>query len=108
MATPLIDVAATMMCPHGGHITFPTANARVRAGGAFVILLSDTGVVAGCPFNVSSAPQPCLTARFLTPASRVRVNGQPAVLQTASGICQGAAPQGSPLVIQTQIRAGGM
>ena len=106
MGTPLIDMPATILCPHGGKITFSPSNSRVRAG-AFLLVISDLGMVAGCPFATTS-PQPCLTAQFLQPATRVRIMGQPAILATASGLCQGAGPPGPPLVAQTQVRVRGL
>jgi hypothetical protein len=37
------------------------------------------------------------------------IGGQPAILQTSSGLCQSAEqiPQGPPTVIVTQVRASG-
>lgn len=109
MGTPLLDMAATALCPHGGRVALMTGNARVRVGGSFAVVLSDQGMVAGCAFNVAGVAQPCLTTRFLTPASRVRIGGTPALLMTASGLCQGPtqAPQGPPMIVQTQVRVRG-
>jgi hypothetical protein len=48
--------------------------------------------------------------QWVAPATRVKVNGQPAILKTSSGICQSAeqVPQGPPNVVVTQTRVKGM
>ena len=55
----------------------------------------------GCAFTVPpSKPQPCLKVQWLVPAARVLVGGQPAILQSSSGLCLSAEqiPQGPPSV----------
>jgi hypothetical protein len=109
----LLTTAASVICTHGASVSIVSGNSRVKAGGAFVAVLSDTGTVSGCPFQVpigaGTKPQPCVTVRFLVPATRVRIGGQPAILQTSSGICQSAEqiPQGPPTVVSTQTRVKG-
>ncbi|NTU86026.1 MAG: hypothetical protein HGA45_42985 [Chloroflexales bacterium] len=50
-----------------------------------------------------------VSVRWLQPATRVFVNGQPALLSTSSGLCQSAAqaPQGAPIIIGAQSRVSG-
>jgi len=106
----LFHVSASAICPHGGQVSTVTSNTRVTVSGMAVATVSDFFPVAGCAFTVPlSKPQPCMLVRWLTPATRVLVNGQPAVLQTSNGICQSAeqAPQGPPTVIATQTRVQG-
>lgn len=103
----LLHVGATAICPHGGQISVISANARVTVSGQPIATLADVFTVAGCAFVVGTVPQPCLTVQWLVPATRVTVNGQPVILQTSSGLCQGAAPQGPPNVIVTQVRVSG-
>jgi hypothetical protein len=72
-----------------------------------VATLSDIGVVAGCVFTVPPGkPQPCVTARWFVPATRVLVNGQPALIQSSTGLCQSAEqiPGGPPTITSTQTR----
>jgi hypothetical protein len=104
-----MHVGATAICPHGGQVTTISANTRVLVGGQPVATIGDTYLVAGCVFAVGPKPQPCVTVRWLVPASRVLVNRQPAILQTSTGICQSAEqiPQGPPTVVTTQVRARG-
>ena len=87
-----------------------STNARVLVNSQPVATLSDTYTIAGCPFTVPGPkPQPCVTAKWIAPAVRVQVNGQPVILQTSAGICQSAeqAPQGPPNVLATQTRVLG-
>jgi len=105
----LVHVGATMMCPHGGQISVIPTNMRVMVSGQPVATMGDTFMVAGCPFTVpTGVPQPCLTVQWLAPAMRVMVNRQPAILQDSTGLCQGAAPQGPPNVVVTQVRVKGI
>lgn len=106
----LFHVGAGAICPHGGQVTTISSNTRVLAGGQPVATLADQFVVAGCAFTVPpSKPQPCVRVQWLVPATRVLVNGQPAILQTSTGLCLSAEqiPQGPPTVVATQARAMG-
>jgi hypothetical protein len=110
MPGPLIQLGATIMCPHGGQVTDVPTNARVLASGMPVATAADTFLVAGCAFQLPPpTPSPCLTVQWLTPAVRVMVNGTPALLQTSAGLCQNPAqvPQGPPIVAATQVRVIG-
>jgi hypothetical protein len=106
----LFHVSATATCPHGGPVTTVSSNTRVLVGGMPVATVADTFVVAGCVFTIPPGkPQPCVTVRWLVPAARVLVNGQPAILMTSTGLCQSPEqiPQGPPLVAATQTRVSG-
>jgi len=109
----LLHVGATLLCPHGGQVSVVPSGGRVLAGGQPVATTGDQFPIAGCPFQVpigtGTKPQPCVKVQWLVPALRVKVGGQPALLQTSSGICQSAEqiPQGAPSVVVTQVRARG-
>ena len=70
-------------------------------------------MVSGCPFQIpvgaGTKPQPCIKIQWIKPALRVKINGQPALLQDSSGLCQSAEqiPQGPPQVVVTQMRVKG-
>lgn len=106
----LFHVGASAICPHAGQVTTVSSNTRVLVSGQPVATMADVFTVGGCPFQVpipaGTKPQPCVTVRWLVPATRVMVNGQPAILQTSSGICQSVEqiPQGPPSVVATQTR----
>ena len=111
MASYLLHVGATLLCPHGsGQIQIAPGSARVCMGGQPVATLSDLFVVAGCGFTVPpNKPQPCVQVQWLMPANRVRAGGQPVLLQSSTGLCKSAEqiPQGSPNVVRTQMRVKG-
>ncbi len=108
MGTPIMNLGCTIMCPHGGQATAIPSNTQVQVGG-FALLVSDTMIIAGCPFNVSGAPMPCLTIQWLAPATRTTVNGTPVLLQTSIGLCLNAfgAPQGTAIVAGVQTQTSG-
>jgi hypothetical protein len=97
------------MCAHAGQLTIIPSNTRVMASGSPVATMGDTYLIAGCPFNVSGAPQPCVRVQWLAPATRVLINGQPAMLQTSANLAIGAtqAPQGVVQIVVNQTRALG-
>ena len=106
----LLHVGASAICPHGGQVSVIPSNTRVLVGGQPVATLADTYLVAGCAFNVSGKPQPCVKVQWLVPATRVLINGQPPILQSSPGLCQSPEqiPQGPPIVAATQTRVIGM
>lgn len=107
----LYHVGASAICPHGGQVNTVSSNVRVMVSGQPVATFADTSLVAGCVFTLPNGkPQPCVKVQWLTPAARVMVGGQPALLQTSPGLCQSAEqiPQGPPTVIAGQIRVRGM
>jgi hypothetical protein len=64
-------------------------------------------VVAGCTLPPPPAANgPCVTAQFVSSATRVLAGGQPVLLMDSQAIC---APTGTPvLVVVTQTRVMGM
>lgn len=106
----LVHVGATMICPHAGQISAITTNTRVFVGKQPVVTQSDIFSIAGCVFNISGTPHPCVITKWLAPALRVLINGKPAILQNSTGLCQSAdqTPQGVPNVIATQVRVSGV
>ncbi len=109
MPGTLFHVGATALCPHGGQVNTVSSNTRVMVNGMAVATTGDTFTVAGCAFTVGSKPQPCVKVQWLVAATRVKVNNQPAILQTSSGLCQSAEqiPQGPPNISSTQTRVSG-
>lgn len=106
----LLNVGTTMTCSHAGKVKATTSNVRVRVGGQPAVTASDTFVVTLCPFPPPPAtPHPCVEIRWQVPATRVRVNGKPVLLQDSAGLGLAAdqAPQGPPIVIATQLRVRG-
>src|SRR5262245_18546693 len=98
MAANILDMGCTMQCPHGGKATVVPGNSKVKVGGSVALLETDQmTIAAGCNFNVSGTPLPCVTIQWMAPATRDTVNGTPVLLQTSVGLCLNAAnaPQGT-------------
>ena len=105
MPGPLLHLGATMLCSHGGQATPTAPNPRVLVSGQPVTTVAAPYVVAGCAFVPPGGNGPCVTAQFVTSATRVLVGGQPALLLDSQAIC---APTGTPLVpVMTQTRVIG-
>ena len=102
----LLHVGAQVQCLHGG-IAQPTVpNPRVTVSGQPTVLMTGPYAIAGCAMPPPAAGNgPCVTAQWVTGATRLLSNGQPLLLLDSQAIC---APTGTPLLIlQTQIRATG-
>jgi hypothetical protein len=91
---PLLHVGATVLCAHGGTATPTAPNPRVQVGGQPTVTMTAPYTIAGCPFN-PGGPVPCVTATWVTAATRVTSNGQPLVLMDSQAVC---TPNGTPLV----------
>lgn len=101
----LLHLGATVMCAHGGQAQPAATNPHVKVGCQPVVTQSATYNITGCPFTTpSSAPMPCVTAQWVSGATRVRAGGQPVLLQDSQAVC---TPNGTPLTIvvtQTRVR----
>ena len=101
----ILHANATVLCLHGGQAQATAPNPRVMVGGQPVVTQAAPHTVAGCPFNVSGSPVPCVTAQWVTSATRVLVAGQPVLLLDNQAIC---APTGTPLLpVMSQTRVLG-
>ena len=81
-------------------------NPRVTVMGQPTVTLAAPYMVAGCAFVPPAGNGPCVTAQWVTAATRITSNGQPLLLLDSQAIC---APTGTPLLIlTTQLRVTGM
>jgi hypothetical protein len=112
----LLQVNVGMQCFHGAPVTTAPTQPRVLVGGQPVATATNQLWVVACPFALSTTPpkpQPCVRVQWLMFSTRILVNGQPVMLQTApgsgSGICWSAEliPQGAPFVTAMQNRVIG-
>ncbi|HEY9435168.1 MAG TPA: hypothetical protein VI260_27245 [Blastocatellia bacterium] len=103
----LLHVGATVLCSHAGQAQPTAPNPRVIVNGTPTVTLAAPYVVAGCALPPPPAANgPCVTAQFVTAATRVTSNGQPLLLLDSQAIC---APTGTPLIIAvTQTRVTGI
>ena len=111
MGTPLLHLGAVITCPHGIPSLPVASNARVLVLKQPVLVVTDTFPVAGCPFQLPGpVPSPCVQIKWLVPAARVRVMGQPVLLQASPALALAAtqAPQGPPVISAVQPRTLGI
>jgi len=82
-------------------------NPRMTVSGQPTVLLTAPYAVAGCTLPPPPAANgPCVTAQFITSATRITSNGQPLLLLDSQAIC---TPTGTPLLIlMTQTRVTGI
>jgi hypothetical protein len=106
MGAPILQLGCTIQCPHGGVATVVPSNTRVKVGGAFALLPTDTFTIAGCAFSLPSGPSPCVTIQWAAEATRVKVGGTGPLLATSVGLCKAAtqAVQGPAVVTGAQTR----
>lgn len=101
----LLHVGATVQCVHAGQAQPVVSSPRVKVGGQPIVTQSGTYTVAGCSLPPPPAANgPCVTAQWLTAATRVRAGGVPVLLQDSQAVC---APTGTGLVVvvtQTRVR----
>jgi hypothetical protein len=89
---------------HAGQAQPTVPFPRVTLGGQPVVTQPNPYVVAGCPF-VYPNPGPCVTAQWVTGATRVKAGGQPVLLQDSQAVC---TPTGTGLnIVVTQMRVKG-
>lgn len=98
----LLHVGGTVLCAHGGQAQPTAPNPRVMVGGQPTVVVTAPYIVAGCPFAPGGVLTPCVTAQWMTAATRVTSNGQPLLLFDSQATC---VPNGTPLmVVATQTR----
>jgi hypothetical protein len=102
----LLHVGATVLCAHGGQAQPTSPNPRVRVGGQPVVTQRAPYLVAGCALPPPpGANGPCVSAQWLTAATRVRAGSMPVLLQDSQAIC---VPTATPLnIVLTQVRVKG-
>lgn len=102
----LLHVGATVQCAHAGQAQPTAPNARVLVSGQPIVTQPAPYVVAGCPFSTPAGPMPCVTAQWVSGATRVTSNGMPVLLLDSQAVC---TPNGTPLlIVATQTRVTGM
>lgn len=102
----VLHQGASVLCIHGGQAQATAPNPRVMVSSQPVVNQAAPHMVAGCPFTTpSGAPLPCVTAQWVTGATRVFAGGIPVLLQDSQAVC---VPNGTGVQIvasQTRVRA---
>src|SRR5690349_21266282 len=99
----LVHFGATVICAHAGQAQPLVPNTRVTVSGQPTVTISSPYMIAGCTFPTPPlANGPCVTAQFVSAATRVISDGLPLLLFDSQAIC---APTATPLfIIVTQTR----
>lgn len=99
----ILHQGATVLCMHAGQAQPTAPNPRVKVGGQPVVTQPTVYMVAGCALPPPPiANGPCVSAQWVTAATRVRVGGMPVLLQDSQAIC---VPTGTGLnIVLTQVR----
>ena len=102
----VLHVGASVLCAHGGQAQASAPNPRVTVSGQPSVTLPAPWLIAGCALPPPPAANgPCITAQFVSAATRVTSNGQPLLLFDSQAIC---VPTGTPLLVvgsQTRVTA---
>jgi hypothetical protein len=102
MPGELLHQGATVLCQHGGQAQATVPNLRVKVSGQPTVQQPNPWIVAGCPFVSGTNPLPCVTAQWITAATRVKSGGQPLLLKDSQAVC---VPNGTGVnVVMTQPR----
>lgn len=102
----LLHSGATVLCMHAGQAQPIVSNPRVKVNGQPVVTQTSSYTIAGCSFVPPGGNGPCVTAQWITAATRIRAGGMPVLLQDSQAIC---APTGTGLnILVTQMRVKGI
>jgi hypothetical protein len=100
----LVHLGATVLCSHAGQAQPVSPFPRVLVSGMPVATMPTPYAIAGCALTGTPNP-PCVTAQWVTGATRVLAGGMPVVLLDSQAIC---VPTGTPLmIVATQMRVLG-
>jgi hypothetical protein len=102
----LLHLGATVKCSHGGPAEPTAVQPRVLVSGQAVVTQAAPYTVAGCTLPPPPAANgPCLSAQFVTGATRVFAEGVPLLLFDSEALC---VPTATPLIVgETQTRVTG-
>ena len=104
MPGPVLHQGATVVCVHGGQAQPTAPLPRVKVAGQPVVPQPAPWTVAGCPLVPPPLP-PCVTATWVSAATRVRVAGQPVLLADSQAICTPTGTGLLPVAVQPRVRA---
>src|SRR6058998_3890778 len=101
----LLHVGATVMCMHAGQAQPTVPNPRVMVSNQPTVTQPAPYAVAGCPFTPLAGNGPCVSAQWVSAATRLKSNGQPLLLHDSQAVC---VPTGTGLnIVMTQLRVKG-
>jgi hypothetical protein len=102
----LLHQGATVVCFHAGQAQPTVTDLRVKVSGQSIVVQTTIHTIAGCTLPPpTSGNGPCVTAQWVTAATRVRASGVPVLLQDSQAICTPTATGVNVVVTQTRARA---
>jgi hypothetical protein len=106
MPGPILTIASTIMCMHGGSVMLTTANSKLMIDGVPALVESDMHVVAGCPFTIGPKYSPCIRVEW-TGGAQATAGGAKVLVMSSIGKCISAegATQGVAIIVNTQMKA---
>ena len=101
----LLTKTSTIQCQHGGQAQASTTNSHVKIDGQEIVTQSGSHTISACPYVVSTANVPCVTAQWTSAAKRGQAGGVPVLLQESQATC---TPNGTGvMIVMTQTRVKG-
>lgn len=102
----LLHENATVLCLHTGQAQPTVTDQRVKVSGNHVVTQPNPYTISGCTLpSPPTANGPCVTATWISAATRVKAGNLPILLQDSQAIC---TPTGTGLnILQTQTRVKG-
>lgn len=99
----VLTIASKLTCAHQGLVQIPPVEHALTVDGQSVLLQSDllNAMIVGCT-NVSPSTVPCTSIMSVVSgaATKLTVDGQPALLETAQGLTNGL-PAPAPWQVQS-------
>ncbi len=95
MASPILNIGATIACAHGGTGSAAVASSRVHIAGLPIATIATLYKIASCPFGPPSGNGPCVSGKWSRERARVMSEGNSVAILDGTGIC---VPTGSPLL----------
>lgn len=100
----MLHQGATVLCLHAGQAQPTATNPRVTVSGQAIVVQTTIHSIAGCTLPPPpNGNGPCVTAQWVSAATRVRAGSVPVLLQDSQAVC---TPTGTGVnVVATQTRA---
>ena len=101
----LLTQSSQVACMHQGQGQATAPLATVQVAGQAVVTQAAPHAIAGCAYVTAGAPTPCVTAQWVSAATRVLAGGLPVLLADSTAVC---APNGTGVTVQPmQVRVKG-
>jgi len=102
----VLHQGATVLCLHAGQAQPTTTDLRVKVSGQSVVVQTTVHSIAGCAMPPPpSGNGPCVTAQWVTAATRVRASSVPVLLRDSQAICTPTGTGVNVVVTQTRVKA---